>query len=126
MIAPNPLHLITAVDSVQKDVIISAQNCSLTGMGAFTGEISIEHLKDIGISWTLTGHSERRAYYAETDDMVAKKTKRAVDNKLRVIACCGETLAQRKAGNTMKVVQKQLTAIKSKFIFKSKYQRTAF
>jgi len=59
-------------------------------MGAYTGEISIEHLKDIGLKWTLTGHSERRALYSESSDIVAKKTKRAIDQGLQVIACIGE------------------------------------
>ncbi len=61
-------------------------------MGAFTGEISLEHLKDFGVNWTLTGHSERRKYYHETSDVVATKTKRAVDLGFEVIACIGETL----------------------------------
>ncbi len=73
-------------------------------MGAFTGETSVEHLLDMGCTWTLTGHSERRAYYGETSQDVADKTKRAVDNGMQVIACCGETKDDRLAGRTMKVV----------------------
>ena len=77
---------------VHKDVIVASQNCSLTGFGAFTGEISIEHLKDFGVNWTLTGHSERRAMYHETSEIVAQKTKRALDNGMFVVACIGEQL----------------------------------
>lgn len=72
-------------------------------MGAFTGEISLEHLKDFGVNWTLAGHSERRAYYHDTDEVVAQKTKRALDMGFHVIACIGETLEQREANKTMEV-----------------------
>jgi len=82
-------------------------------MGAFTGEISIEHLKDFGVNWTLTGHSERRALYHETNEIVAKKTKRALDNGMHVVACIGEQLSDRKNGQTMAILISQLTAIKN-------------
>ena len=70
VISPISLHLTKVQEIAGKNIRISAQNCSQTGMGAYTGEISIEHLKDVGINWTLTGHSERRQYYGDTSKIV--------------------------------------------------------
>lgn len=70
-------------------------------------------MTDFGLKWTLTGHSERRAYYSESDDVVAKKTKRALDLGLNVIFCIGETLEQRKAGQTLDVLKRQTQALAS-------------
>ncbi len=104
VVSPIFLHLGEALKTVNKDVIVCAQNCSLTGTGAYTGEISVEHLKDFGVNWTLTGHSERRAMFGETNEIVAGKTKRAVDLDMEVIACIGEQLEDREAGKTFAVV----------------------
>ena len=79
--------------------------------GAFTGEISVEQLKDSGITWTILGHSERRTILQENDDFVAQKTKTALDGGIGVILCCGESLEQREAGKTIEVVVKQLSAV---------------
>ncbi|KAK1948471.1 Triosephosphate isomerase [Phytophthora citrophthora] len=101
VVVPPSLHLGQVQQLLQRDIAVCAQNVSLTGLGAFTGEIAAEQLVDFGISWTITGHSERRAYYGETDEIVAKKTKRALDLGLQVIFCIGETLEQRKEGQTL-------------------------
>ena len=106
VVAPVNLHLPYALENVQSDVNVSAQNVSLTGMGAYTGETSVEHLQDLGCNWTITGHSERRALFGESDQDVADKTKRAVDHGMNVIACCGETQQERESGNTMNVVSR--------------------
>lgn len=66
---------------------------------------------DFGLKWTITGHSERRSYYGETDEIVAKKTKRALDLGLQVIFCIGETLEQRQAEQTLEVLQRQTKAL---------------
>jgi hypothetical protein len=79
--------------------------------GAFTGEVSAAMLKDVGATHVILGHSERRQYFAETDDGVARKTKVALDNGLHPISCVGETLAEREAGRTMEVVGRQVDAI---------------
>lgn len=68
---------------------------------------------DFGLTWTLTGHSERRAYYGETDEIVANKTKRALDLGLNVIFCIGETLEQREADQTLDVLKRQTQALAS-------------
>ncbi|ETP37913.1 triose-phosphate isomerase [Phytophthora nicotianae P10297] len=111
IVAPPSLHLDQVQQLLQRSIAVCAQNVSLTGLGAFTGEIAAEQLADLGISWTITGHSERRAYYGETDEIVAKKTKRALDLGLQVIFCIGETLEQRKAGQTLDVLTRQTKAL---------------
>ncbi|KAG6953629.1 hypothetical protein JG687_00012294, partial [Phytophthora cactorum] len=111
IVAPPSLHLDQVQQLLQRDIAVCAQNVSLTGLGAFTGEIAAEQLVDFGISWTITGHSERRAYYGETDEVVAKKTKRALDLGLQAIFCIGETLEQRKAGQTLDVLTRQTKAL---------------
>lgn len=71
-------------------------------------------LKDSGINWTILGHSERRTILNESDEVVASKTKAAVDGGLSVIWCCGESLEERESGKTVEVVTKQLAALKEK------------
>ncbi len=86
------------------------------GFGAFTGEHSAEMLADSGIRWTLTGHSERRVgfgYPGETSQVVAVKTKNAIDAGLSVIVCIGEQLEDRQKGTTMKVCAEQLEPVKA-------------
>ena len=80
--APVSLHLPWVLDHIQKNVQVSAQNSALQQFGAFTGELAPKHLKDFGINWTILGHSERRKYYSETSEIVAKKIKLAIDTKL--------------------------------------------
>ncbi|KAM3132688.1 hypothetical protein pb186bvf_015233 [Paramecium bursaria] len=110
-IAPIFLHIPWVKDNVIKTVQVAAQNSSLTKQGAYTGELSVEHLKDFGIPWVILGHSERRSYYGENSEVVAKKVKIALDHHLSVIGCIGETLQEREAGHTNQVVQTQLAAI---------------
>ncbi len=84
------------------------------GVGAYTGEVSAILLKDFGVHWTLTGHSERRMGFemaGESSAVVAKKTAIALETGLKVIACIGEQLADREAGRTMDVVAEQLSPI---------------
>jgi len=92
---------------------VASQNVFDKPNGAFTGEISAHQLQDSGITWVLTGHSERRVILGEDDRFVARKTKAALDSGLGVIACCGESLEQREAGKTIEVVTGQLRAIAS-------------
>ncbi len=82
--------------------------------GAFTGEISAEQLSDSSIGWALCGHSERRVILHEGDDFIASKSKASLDGGLGVILCCGETLEEREAEETIKVVTRQLSAVKRK------------
>jgi triosephosphate isomerase len=112
VVAPTALHVSTVQSVVSNNVHVATQNLSLTGNGAFTGEMSAEMIKDMGIQWTLTGHSERRSLYGETDQDVAKKTKVALDHGFTVLACIGEKLEEREGGITRQVNERQLNAIR--------------
>jgi len=83
----------------------------LTGKGAYTGELAAEQITDLGIKYTLTGHSERRQLQKESDEVVAKKTLAAIKKGLTVILCIGETLEEREAGTTDEVTARQLKAV---------------
>lgn len=103
----------TALHAVAKRVedsnlVVAAQDCYWEEKGAFTGEVSPGMIRDVGATWTIVGHSERRQYFGETDDTVGKKVNAALVGGLGVIACVGETLAQRDAGTTFSVVETQL------------------
>ena len=91
-----------------KSVQLSAQNCSATAFGAYTGEVAAEMLVSMGVNITLLGHSERRSYFGETDEVVARKVKRALEGGLRVIFCCGEQLEERESGKHFDVVREQV------------------
>lgn len=92
------------------NIHLGAQNMHWENKGAFTGEIAPVMLKDIGCRYVIIGHSERRQYFAETDDSVNKKVKAALSNDLIPIMCVGETLEQREAGSTEEVVGIQVKA----------------
>ena len=109
MIAPTFTNLWHAFESLRLSNIEDvAQNMHFAENGAYTGEISANMLKCIGIETVILGHSERRAYFNETDDMLAKKVDSALKNEMRVIFCFGEELADRKSGNHEKVVEDQI------------------
>jgi triosephosphate isomerase (TIM) len=87
---------------------VGAQNMHFEDKGAFTGEVSADMLLDIGVTHVIIGHSERRQYFAETDETVNKKTIKALQKGLTPIVCCGETLEQREAGETKALVKVQI------------------
>lgn len=89
-------------------VAIGAENCHYESSGAYTGEVSAEMLKDIGVKYVVIGHSERRQYYNETDFTVNKKVKAALEAGLRPIVCVGESLEQRELGVTMDLITYQV------------------
>jgi triosephosphate isomerase len=105
----------TALESVAKavdgsTVKLGAQNMHPEVSGAFTGEVSAPMLRALFVVHVVLGHSERRQYFGETDAFINKKVLTALKNQLRPILCVGETLAEREAGSTLKVVQTQLEA----------------
>ena len=87
---------------------VGAQNMHWEKSGAFTGELSAQMVVEVGCHYVILGHSERRQYFHETDEMVNKKTKAALAAGLHPIVCVGETLQQREAGETQKVVETQV------------------
>ena len=108
VIAPPFLHLTEVSKVAGNKVSVSAQNCAAESSGAFTGEVSAAMLKSAGIPYVIIGHSERRTYYGETDDILAKKTDKALENGLKPIFCIGEELSQRDAGKHFDVVRGQI------------------
>jgi triosephosphate isomerase len=92
-------------------IAVGVQDVSAQAQGAFTGEQSAAMLRDFGVRYAIVGHSERRQYHGETDDVVAAKTAAALAGAITPIVCVGETLAQREAGQTGEVVKRQLAAV---------------
>ena len=91
------------------NVELGGQNCYVKESGAFTGEISPQMLKDVGCSWTIIGHSERRQYFGESDALLNEKVKFALASGLKVMFCIGETLDERQGGKMNDVLARQVT-----------------
>jgi triosephosphate isomerase len=109
VVAPPFTALSTAVDEAKGSrVAISAQDVHWEEQGAFTGEVSVRMIKDVGCAYTIVGHSERRQYFGETDESVEKKTRAAIAGGLQAIVCVGEVLAERDAGKASEVVRRQV------------------
>lgn len=89
------------------NIKIGAQNMHFEENGAYTGEVSAQMLKCIGVEYVIIGHSERRQYFAETDETVNKKIKTALKHELIPIVCVGETLEQRESGKTQEIITNQ-------------------
>jgi triosephosphate isomerase (TIM) len=98
-------------DCVDAGLRTYAQNVHWEAEGAYTGEISPPMLLELGVAGSLVGHSERRQYFGETDETVAKRTRAALDAGLEVIACVGETQAEREGGETEDVLRRQLSVL---------------
>lgn len=111
IVCPPFVHM-EAVQSVLGDrVALGAQNCADAPEGARTGEVSASMLADLGASYVILGHSERRQYYAEDEALIAARYAQALASGLRPILCVGETLAEREAGRTEAVVANQLHGV---------------
>ncbi|KAL6213149.1 hypothetical protein ACLB2K_012596 [Fragaria x ananassa] len=110
VVAPPFLYLDQVKSSLTDRIEISGQNSWVGKGGAFTGEISVEQLKDIGCKWVILGHSERRHVIGEDDQFIGKKAAYALNEGLGVIACIGEKLEEREAGKTFDVCYEQLKA----------------
>ena len=106
---PHPyLAQISEVISANKGVTVAAQNCHQEANGAYTGEVSLGMLDSIGVQTVILGHSERRAYQKESDELLAQKTKAALAAGFKVIFCCGESLETREADKHFAFVESQL------------------
>jgi len=103
-----PFTHLTEVKKVLNKVQLGAENCAAEVSGAYTGEVSASMVVSTGANYVILGHSERRAYYGETDAILAKKVKLALANNLTPIFCIGEVLAEREANKHFEVVNAQL------------------
>ena len=108
--APFPYLADVALSLQGVAIAWGAQDCSAHESGAYTGEVSAAMLAEFGCRYVIVGHSERRGYHAEGDQLVADKAKAALARGITPIVCVGETLAQREAGQTDAVVKRQLSA----------------
>jgi triosephosphate isomerase len=95
------------------DIAVAAQNVHWEAEGAFTGEVSAPMLRELGVYGAIVGHSERRQFFGETDEDVAKRARGALDAGLSVIACVGETEGEREAGETEDVLRRQISVLEA-------------
>lgn len=105
-----PYTLIETANSVLKDssIKVAAQNVHQEPRGAYTGEISVEMLKDLDVSYCIVAHSERRKYFGETDELANKKIKALLDSNIQPVVCVGETLEQREKGEHLDLIRTQV------------------
>lgn len=108
---PFPYLPLVAEQLASSELLLGAQDCAATAEGAYTGEVSAAMLADLGVSFVLLGHSERRSYQQEQNQLILEKTFRALEQGLRPLLCVGESLEQREAGQTKEVILQQLAAI---------------
>ncbi|GAA4269834.1 triose-phosphate isomerase [Hyunsoonleella aestuarii] len=109
MVAPTFTNLYHAFEALRTtNVVVVAQNMHFAENGAYTGEISASMLKSVGVETVILGHSERREYFNETDELLAKKVDAALTNDMRVIFCFGEELTDRKSRNEETIVKNQI------------------
>lgn len=109
VVAPTFVNLQSAVRHLENtNIVVAAQNLHQAESGAFTGEISADMLKSVGVEWVIIGHSERRAYFHETDALLANKVDTALRHDMTVIFCFGEELKDRQSGQHFNVVENQL------------------
>ena len=106
-VAPSYLSLQTVKENAG-NMIVAAQDCHFSDHGAYTGFVSIPMIKELGIDWCLVGHSERRLYAAETSLTCNRKIKALIENKMTVVYCVGESLADFESGRTKSIVKEQL------------------
>ncbi|CAE7619369.1 TPIP1, partial [Symbiodinium microadriaticum] len=106
------IHLANCKANFKPDIAVSSEDVSVrSGFGAYTGEMTAQMLVDSGITWAIVGHSERRDGFGESNELVAKKVKQAIDGGMSVIACIGENLDERESGVTDEVNGTQLAAM---------------
>lgn len=109
VVAPTFVNLASAVQHLEfTNIEVAAQNMHQAESGAYTGEISADMLRSVGVHLVILGHSERRSYFGETDSILAYKVDTALKNYMKVIFCFGEELKDRQSGNHFNIVENQL------------------
>lgn len=108
VVCPPFIFLESLVRLSSKTISLGAQDCFWENKGAFTGEVSPAMIKKIGVNYVILGHSERRKYFSETDEVVNKKIKKSLKEKLKPILCIGETIEEKKQGDKIKVIREEL------------------
>ena len=110
VLSPPFIYLQQIVKDCQSraDILIAAQNCNANDNGAFTGEVSANMLKSIGVDYVILGHSERRQLFGESNEILNLKISQALSNNLNVIFCCGEDINQRENNQHFKIIEDQL------------------
>ena len=108
-VCPQSIHLSMIIEAfAKKGILVGSQNCSHEAFGAFTGDNSPQALKEIGVNFTLVGHSERRSIFNEGHEILNLKAKKALECNLDVVFCVGETLEERENNKTFDVLKEQL------------------
>ncbi len=102
------IPVLSELTEEQPKISLAAQNCSEYRKGAYTGEVSASMIRSAGAKYVIVGHSERRKYFNEGNDVLAEKVRRVLENDLQPVYCCGETLEERNAANHFDVVTTQL------------------
>jgi triosephosphate isomerase len=104
------IDIVPVVEAVKgSNINVGAENMYFEEKGAYTGELSANMLVDAGVSYVIIGHSERRQYFNENNEMINKKVKKAIEHQLIPIICCGETLEQREEGITLSFIKEQIS-----------------
>jgi triosephosphate isomerase len=117
VVCPPYVSLAAAVQALAgTEIGVAAQNVHWAGEGAYTGEIAAPMLRELGVYGSIVGHSERRQYFGESDETVVQRIAAATEHGLQVIACVGETEAEREAGETEAVLRRQVGAIAERII----------
>ena len=112
LVCPASPHLSSVSAAIRGSAVqLGAQNLYFAPQGAFTGEVCGDMLKDVGCGWVLIGHSERRQFFAEQDELLAKKVAAGLQHGLKVVLCVGELLAERQSGQTDAVLEKQMSGL---------------
>src|SRR3989344_6540828 len=108
MLFPPSLYISDAVSVLKNKIDIGAQNCYYPNNGAFTGEISAKMISSSGAKAVIVGHSERRQYFNETNELIAMKSTSVIENGLVLVFCCGELLCERENGQHFDIIKEQL------------------
>jgi triosephosphate isomerase len=108
VVCPPSLYIQALRNQMPSSVALAAQNCSQHDAGAYTGEISPAMLASMGVTHSIIGHSERRQYYGETNEIIREKVNACLKHGITPLFCCGETLAEREAGNHFSTVSSQV------------------